>query len=263
MKIRNALQEDAPVPPLTPQILPAKAACHDHTLNLTRVVRSRVASQLTGGLRFEMNVDGHEPAHRRYSFYEWLIEDSKSNIAYWPKSTPSGGAEVVGRALWNDSQVWRVRFRALRNLDSDYTPAEKVTFQRVPVPVEGLETTPTEPYHEVLTLLGRKVRLDDVQSEGTSAVSFRVTISPRMEKQVLVMLHAADAQGNGGLPVSDHAATHREPLELVGFVDNHPDNGLIYKGRVPRPLPGNHLTVTFGADEGVPLEFTFRPEFEP
>lgn len=169
----------------------------------------------------------------------------------------------MGGALWNDSPVWRARVRALRNLDSDYAPEEKVTFQRIPLPPARRKGVLAEPWESELTLRGHKIRVHDVESNGPTQVKFQVTVSPQMQEHALMILRVADEEKAGSLPGSENTSGDRPSMELSGLFTGANQDDIVYTVHLRRPTSGDHMAVTFGMDQGVPLEFTFRPEFEP
>ncbi|QIF05694.1 hypothetical protein [Roseimicrobium sp. ORNL1] len=261
MWLNNPLYRREAVHSLTPQMLPVTVPCGDHTVTLSRVVRSRVVSQPTRGLRFEMHLDDGLPIASKFQLHDWIFENAAGTTMTANYLNSPDKNHFFSSALWSDAPVWKARVRACRYLEKDFAPDEKFVIQRLPVspPPAGQATPQVYPWTESYTVKGHRLQVDSVEI-GSDMVNFKITVTPPVGGRDLLMLNVADGQGRPLSPISPmFLGTSAYAIERNS---KHTVFQVRYQMRNPRPTGLEEMNFTFGLQQAVPLEFTFRPEFE-
>ncbi|HSI63470.1 MAG TPA: hypothetical protein VLE43_10135 [Candidatus Saccharimonadia bacterium] len=258
--VRNPLLQKTGSAPLQPDPLPATAPVHGDKMVLAHAVRSRITSIPTLGMRFDMHLNGHEPITSKYQLHDWVIEDASGNLL-----APINGRGCLydnshwwAHGLWSNSPAWKVRFIASRYLEKHFEAAEKFTLQRMPV-LRSNSTTDLSTWQEEHMVKGHLIRVYGVGDWGPGRTSFRIDISPPIDRNDLIILSTTTFSGKRVEPDTEG---HFDSVQQPELLDQSATETSCYV-MFSNPPEGDHVSFTFGLEKPVPVEFTFQPEFEP
>jgi hypothetical protein len=259
MKFRNPLRSNATLPTLTAQPYPAKVSIGGDEITLTRAVRARVVGGPTPGMHFELFLGDRKSVTERYDLYDWTLEDGTGNIMVPGSGSLSHQGQFWDRALWSDVPVWKVSFVAVRSREKDFTDAEKFTVQGMPMPAPSKTKAPASSWQSQHQVMGHTIRVGDLRPIGPERVQLRITVSPAINRQGLILLSAKDEAGNEAIPIPNDNRRYAQMTGATSLGGGSTEFG----ARCLRPPDGKTLTLTFALGRATPVEFIIRPEFEP
>ncbi|RBP39728.1 hypothetical protein DES53_109155 [Roseimicrobium gellanilyticum] len=264
MKFQNPLRRTDLVNPLTAQPLPAKVSVDGHELVLKGATRARIASDRTFGLHLDLALEGEHSLTSLFSLHDWTIEDGNGNVMVPGHGMLSETGQLWDCAPWSDAPVWKIRFVPVLSDPKNYTDEEIITLDPMPVPVyprkKDINTWRSE------RLVGKSTTITARSPEpmGPNEIVFDITITPAVNGHSLQLLHATDESGSQTVQTRYGQEKYAMSLASVapaGSTAMPVSTELV--GRCRRPTTGKTLTVTLAFKKVTPVEFTFRPEFEP
>ena len=262
MKFRNPLRRSEPPAPLTAQTLPAKVSMGEHQFILKGATRKRIASDPTYGLHLALSLKGQPSIPNLFELHDWTIEDGNGNVMTPGTGELSGPGQWWDCAPWSDSPVWKIHFVPVYDDPKHYTADEILTLDPMPMPVLiPLSKNRFQPvsWQCERSIKDHTIRFEEVKPMGPNEVTFAVTITPAVNGHSLQLLHATDEAGSQTGETRYGPTKYAMSLRLIDLGDT--STKLL--GACRRPTTGNTLTVTLAFKKVTPVEFTFRPEFEP